>query len=240
MRDQNYIPQPARRPDGRGVVRLNGKDHYLGQAGDWPKSHKKAPAPIQAAYEGLISRWLANGRQFPEDLDTAPTMNEVMLAYTKFAEVHYHREGKECTHLGMVKDALRVVKELFGRLPAHEFGPKKLKAVQQAMTAKEWSRNYVNEQIGRVKRMFKWATQEELIPGDVWHSLQAVEGLRRGSPGVRETEPVKPVPESFVQVALPFLPAPIRDMIELQQLTGMRPGEVCIMRACDFDMTGTV
>jgi integrase len=29
-------------------------------------------------------------------------------------------------------------------------------------------------------------------------------------------------------------------MIELQRLTGMRPGEVCIMRACDLDTTGAV
>ena len=29
-------------------------------------------------------------------------------------------------------------------------------------------------------------------------------------------------------------------MIELQLLTGMRPGEVTIMRGCDIDMTGTV
>ena len=56
MRDQNYIPKPARRPDGRGVVRLNGTDHYLGQAGDWPKSQrKKPPAVIQLAYEARIT-----------------------------------------------------------------------------------------------------------------------------------------------------------------------------------------
>src|SRR5262249_11088710 len=34
--------------------------------------------------------------------------------------------------------------------------------------------------------------------------------------------------------------APVRAMIELQLLAGMRPGEVVIMRACDLDMTGAI
>jgi integrase len=29
-------------------------------------------------------------------------------------------------------------------------------------------------------------------------------------------------------------------MVELQRLTGMRPGEACTVRACDIDMTGDV
>jgi integrase len=59
-------------------------------------------------------------------------------------------------------------------------------------------------------------------------------------PGVRETEPVKPVPEVFVNAAQPFMPPPVRAMVELQLLTGMRPGETCIIRAIDIDMTGRV
>src|SRR4051812_46779668 len=132
MRSANHIPQPTRRPDGRGVVRLNGKDRYLGQAGAWPKGTKKAPPSIRAEYEELISVWLANGRTLPEEA-ADPTVNDIVLAYDKFAEGHYDREGKENTQLVMIGDALRVVKNLFGRTPAREFGPKKLKQVQQAM-----------------------------------------------------------------------------------------------------------
>jgi integrase len=51
---------------------------------------------------------------------------------------------------------------------------------------------------------------------------------------------VKPVPEAFVQAVLPVVSAPVRAMIELQLLAGMRPGEVVIMRAIDLDMTGPI
>jgi hypothetical protein len=50
------------------------------------------------------------------------TVSDVVLAYDKWAENDYHREGKENTHLGMIRDALRVVRNLFGRTPAAEPG----------------------------------------------------------------------------------------------------------------------
>src|SRR5262249_50157856 len=72
------------------------------------------------------------------------------------------------------------------------------------------------------------------------HALQAVPGIRRGMPDVRENEPVQPVPEAHVEAAKRFMPPPVRAMVELQMLTGMRPGEVCIMRGCDLETGGHV
>ena len=82
-----------------------------------------------------------------------------------------------------------------GREFADAFRPKDLKKVREAMIARGWSRNYVNAQINRVRRMFAFATEEDLIPGHVYHALLAVKGLRKGTPGVRETRKVKPVPK---------------------------------------------
>ena len=239
MRDPSYIPRPTRRPDGRAVVRLCGIDNYLGQAGDWPRGRKTPPPSIQAAYQGLIATWIANGRTL-RDCRPSLTVNDVILAYDTWAESYYHREGKENVQIVMIRSALEVVMQLFGRTPAAEFGPLKLEAVQKAMVGKDWSRNYINEQVGRVRRMFRWAVSREMGPGDLYHGLQTLPGLRKGTTGVRETGPVKPVPEAVVEATLPHLPGVVRAMICLQLLTGMRPGEVCLMRACDLDRTGNV
>lgn len=57
---------------------------------------------------------------------------------------------------------------------------------------------------------------------------------------VRESEPIRPVPEQFVYATLPFMPPAVATMVQLQLLTGCRPGEVCIMRTCDLETAGRV
>src|SRR4051794_41808518 len=78
------------------------------------------------------------------------------------------------------------------------------------------------------------------VPGYRLHkqSGQAVVTLARGRTDVRESEPVRPVPEAFVRAVLPHVLPPVAAMIELQLLTGARPGELCVMRACDLDTAG--
>jgi integrase len=47
-----------------------------------------------------------------------------------------------------------------------------------------------------------------------------------------------PVPEADVDATLPHLSRHVRAMVELQLLTGMRPGELCALRTCDVDRGG--
>jgi len=115
-----------------------------------------------------------------------------------------------------------------------------LKAVRQHMIQQDLSRGVINRHIGRIKRVFKWAVAEELIPSSVHHGLQAVAGLRCGRTTARETEPVTPVPSEHVTAVLPFVSPPLAAMIQLQQLTGMRSCELVAMRPCDIDQAGDV
>jgi integrase len=64
--------------------------------------------------------------------------------------------------------------------------------------------------------------------------------MRRGRADVRESAPVKPAPEAFVEAVRPFVARQVWAMIELQRLTAMRPGEVVTMRACDLDTSGRI
>lgn len=68
--------------------------------------------------------------------------------------------------------------------------------------------------------------------------LRSVVGLRYGRTEARETEPIKPVPDAWVAAALPHMSPQVAAMVSLQRLTGMRPCEVVLMRACDIDITG--
>jgi integrase len=216
---------------GQAVVRLNGKDYYLGRFRN---------AASNAAYERLIAEWLANGRRLPEP-ERVIRVNDLILAYWQRCKIHYRKpNGDASSELDLVRLAMRPLKSLYGRTQASAFGPKSLKIVRAALVKAGLSRGVVNAHIGRIKRMFRWAVENEIVPPSTYHGLQALIGLQRGRSEARETAPVKPVPDAIVDATLPHLPPPVAAMVELQRLTGMRPGEACALRAIDIDMSENV
>jgi integrase len=74
----------------------------------------------------------------------------------------------------------------------------------------------------------------------VYHGLQAVAGLAFGRSAARETEPIRPVPDLYVAALLPFLSPHVAAMVKIQRLTGIRAGELVLMRPCDIDTTGDI
>jgi integrase len=102
------------------------------------------------------------------------------------------------------------------------------------------SRKLINKRIERIVHVFKWAAAEERVSAEVHHALKAVAGLQCGRTDARETEAVKPVADALVDPVRQHVCDEVAAMIRLQRLTGMRPGEVCIMRAVDIDMSGAV
>ena len=56
----------------------------------------------------------------------------------------------------------------------------------------------------------------------------------------RETEPVRPVPDLHVAIVLPFVSPVVAAMVKLQRLSGMRAGEIVLMRPCDIDTSGDI
>ena len=214
---------------GQAVVTLNGRDYYLGKHGT---------GASRQAYDRLIGEWLTGGRSLLTE-DDPLTIIELVARFWRHAERYYRKaDGTPTTEPENFRLALRPLKALYGHTAAREFGPLALKAVRQRMTGGGGSRNYVNKHIRRIKLMFKWAASEELVPSAVFHSLQTVVGLKRGRTDARETEPVKPVPEEHVDAVRPHVSRQVCAIIELQRLTGMRSGEVLMMRGRDLDMTG--
>jgi integrase len=133
---------------------------------------------------------------------------------------------------------MSVLRESHGRVSVREFGPLALKAVRTRMIQARHSRTYINDHVGRIKRMFRWGVENEFVPPGVLQGLQAVGGLKRGRSDARETEPVRPVANEIVDAIRGHVSKQVWAMIELQRLTGMRSGEVVSMRGRDLDMSG--
>ena len=121
-----------------------------------------------------------------------------------------------------IRLAIRPARLRYGFLPARDLGPLNLKVVRQEFVDLKLVRTQVNKRVRRIVQMFRWAVGEELVPVTVYQALKAVEGLRKGSPGVREARAVKAVPDAWVDAVLPFLNRQVRAMVELQRYGASR------------------
>ncbi|MFN7878061.1 MAG: hypothetical protein ACK5PB_22270 [Pirellula sp.] len=200
------------KPTDQAVVTINGRDIYLGK---WNSTASKGE------YDRLIAEFLSKGRRLQSDADA--TVVEVPNAYRKFAENYYRKDGRVTSEYGCILEALKIVRELYGRKIANEFGPLALKAVRQRMVDKGWSRGHINKSVGRIRRCFKWAVEIELVRRDMYHGLMAVSGLRKGRSEAREPDPVLHVDNATVQATLPYLSIVVADMVRFQRITGCRP-----------------
>ena len=235
MPRRNTVPNyRLHRQSGQAVVTLrdplgNRRDVLLGKYGT---------AESRVEYARVIAEWEANGRRLPasQAIPANITVNELALAYWKFAESYYGFDRRRGTAFN-VRDAIRVVKALYGHTPAAEFGPLALKACRAEMVKKDWSRTYVNSQVDRLRRMFRWGASEQLVPAAVYEALRSVEGLRRGRTEARETKKVKPVTPEQVDATLPHMPLVVQAIVNFQLLTGCRPDEACRLRPLDLDVS---
>ena len=134
----------------------------------------------------MIAEWLGNSQRsvpslLPSDnVGVDLSINEIVLAYWQLAKTYYSKDGRPTKELSCMREALRPLRQLYGHTSARNFGPKALKAVRQRMIDRSLSRGLINRRVGRIKRVFKWAVAEELIPPTVHHGLQAVAGLGYG------------------------------------------------------------
>jgi integrase len=239
MPRRNHIPAyRLHKQSGQAVVTLpdgfgRRRDILLGKYGT-TESRKE--------YARVLAEWETNGRHLPQPAAASDlTVNELILAYWKHARAYYGwvkapNRGDKVS----LRDALRVVRKLHGHTLARDFGPLALKACRARMIRKNWARTYINSQVDRVRRMFRWAAEEELLPGSVYDNLAKVASLRKGKCEARESEKVRPVRDEVVDDTLPFLHPVPRAMVELQRLTGMRPGEVCRLRGMDLEVSWPV
>lgn len=191
-------------------------------------------------YHKTIAEWLANDKQ-PDTSASDITINELLARFWVHAEGYYRdASGNQTSELGCIRISFRPFCKLYGHVKAVEFGPRCLRAVQQKMVQIGWCRNNINRSLSRVKMLFKWGVSQELVPSSVYHALSTVPGLRKGRSDAKESIPVKPVSQEYIDAIEPYVSRQVWALIQLQLLTGSRSGELVIMRPCDIDMSSKI
>jgi integrase len=226
----SYCRQKVKGGNDRAYVKLGDRRVWLGTWGT---------AESKQRYGQVIAEWRADG------MAPAPakgiTVVELAVRFIKYSDTYYLDPAGEPTgEADNFRLALRPMTGLYAGTAAAEFGPKRLKAVRQRMIEDGWCRTSINRQVSRIRQVFRWAVEQELIPAATHLALAAVKALARGRTDAVESAPVRPAAQEHVEAVLPHLSPTLRAMVEVQALTGARAAEVCMMRTCDIVRAGTV
>jgi hypothetical protein len=136
------------------------------------------------------------------------TVDELAIHSMEYAHEYYRRAGGTPTsEVTSFRYALQSMVELFGTCRVRDFGPLKLKAVRTLLVESGDCRTDINRQIARLKLVFSWGAENEIVPPDVAAGLREVKSLRSGRTTARESEPVLPVDDATVEATLPYLSA---------------------------------
>lgn len=251
-RSRKFPPTPHSRKDGTSFVRIweNGKPRevYLGKTGS-PEAQQK--------YAQVVAELAAKMTQ-PATLPLALsqwTVADVCGQFLDHADDSYSARGKEAKQYGY---ALRPVTVLFGTLPARDFGAEHLERVMVSMAtgdwmdaatreeyaslriATAWSRSVVSRRLTRVRTVWRWAEMRKLVPPGSLAALAPVRVPVRDDPRFRRTPPRQAATDADFETVCAECPPAVAAMLRLLYWSGMRPGEVRIMRPADIDRTGDV
>jgi integrase len=240
---EDRVPRHRRRPDGRGVVTIpnpergRGDDVYTGTHGT-----KEA----EENYRRAISEWIARGRTpLPREGDRS--VARVASAYLVHARRKFTKRGRPTTWGKLVERVMADVVAWHGADDPASFGPRTLRDVRARwMTearpgkAAPANRRTAHGYARIVVEMFRWAAEREMIDAALWHRLQVVKAPEPHE-GRDSPPPRRSAPKAAVEATLGELRrGPAADILRLIELTGMRPGEACVMRGSDVERSGEV
>jgi integrase len=214
---------------GQAVVTIASKDHYLGPWKFQGEQDRVRPTHWRMARRRptVLAESGATSSHCDRDHLGVLAVRQAVLSQERQA----HRHGRQ------LQAGLIAAQEPLRPHAGDGVRATRNQGAEADMVLDGHSRRYTNENVDRIRRVFRWAASEQMIPPSVSAALATVESLRQGHMAAREGTPVMPVDDAIVEATLPHLPKIVADTVRLQRLTGARPGEICTMRPADVDRT---
>jgi integrase len=222
-------------------------DWYDDQGHRRTKRFGKEGEVSRATARGLFNRWMKNeweAKPFVRNPDDPTLFTVRMLAegYKAVAKTLFVKNGKPTSHVHQVNAGMDALRDMFGDNPAAALSNPRVAKLRDAMifdaAGDARAVKTVNGRLHCIKAACKWARERDLISAEVLADVLAVQPLRIGRCEAKAPREVKPVEWDVVERTKAKLPPTVCDMIDVQWLTGMRPGEVCSMRGMEIDSRG--
>ena len=258
-RPKKQIPSyQLHKSSGHARTVINGREFFLGPYGSEESTRRYGQLIAQHVGGVPIDPFAVSnlGNSLETPADPGPTVTVLCGAFNKHAEKHYQKNGKQTSEVLILRCLVRVLVQLYGDLPAKDFGPLALGAVQAALIAgdpdakdlsgkpcprKPWSREVINQGMSRIRRIFKFGISHQMFDAVVLTRLQTLAPLLKDrSHGAHDNAPRQAVSQEHSDAVKKLVKPLVADLIELQFLTGARSGELLMITPRMIDMTGDV
>lgn len=236
-------PECKRHPSGRAYSRWKARgtvhERYFGRYGS------EAAA---LAYRRFAAEWATGAfERTAEEKAGGASVAALALAWLAECRTTYVKDGRPTTEIHHAESAVKCLGELYGTTRAADFTPDALRACRETFVARRLTRGTVNGYTSRIVRCFRWGAARSLVPASVHAAIALVEPLASGRTAAPDRERKRPATDAQIAATLPHLApsnpaqaAKLAAMVQIQRLTGMRPGEVCALAPNDLDRVGEV
>jgi len=170
------------------------------------------------------------------------TIRELCDRYEQWAsETYRHPDGRPTREDANIRCTLHYLRAGAGHIAPKDFSSLHLRHIQNQMAdSGRICRTTLNKYMRVMKACIRWGAERRFIPASVYAEASVVQNVKPHRSKAPEPKPIKPVEWERVRATLPFLGKVVSSMVLVQWHSGMRPGELCIMRPCDIDMTKSV
>lgn len=257
------VPQlQHHRATGQARVKIAGRDYYCGRWGskdsiakyhrllaEYFNSHGAPPvlegrpvaAPptphVETVETVTVGPQGVEANTRPQGGDLRICVCDIAARYLLHADTYYRDiRGRKTSSYDGARMAIRALEPYFD-VPAVEFGPLRLQSMRALLVEQGRPRVTCNRVVKAVRRLFKWAASQELLPVAVSDARATVDPLLAHRTTAPEWPPVRPVPDDVLEATIAHLPTVVADMARLHRLTGARPSELCSMRPCEIDQS---
>lgn len=203
----------------------------------------------QARYQNWLRNEWESKNTIRNPLDPSTyTVDNLAAGYKSHARTIYTKGGKQTTQMDTVNLAMDALAKAYTGWAADEVGAPEVVKLRDAMIVgmdrhgnnRARAMSTINGRLRVIKQAFRWARLYGLIAKATAYDVSIVPPLRAGRSEAKPARKIMPVPESDLADTIAAATPTIADMIRTMLLTGMRPGELCAMRACDLERDSDV
>lgn len=215
-------PYSLHKATNQARVRIKGRDFYLGIYGS-PESHARYDQVIAEHVLGVPPERKPEPKQI---VDPRRSVTAILAQWWPECQRRYGDRGKgRFGNAGNWRPLIRLLREKIGEQDAETLSVKGLRDLLEShATERGWTKANARIALARIRQIWRWAACEELVATTAYDRLRVIQ-IRVG----KRSRYSQPVPDEVVTATLPHLPPVVRSMVELQQLAGMRPDEICRM-----------